>query len=144
MRLKKISAFWVSVRFVLENAQTVLSWSFQTVVNLNTTTDVSVATGAFLSFNNVLNLNGFDPAAGDVFDIIDSSAIGGVGFDSLSLPPLAAGLAWDTSTLMTDGSLSISAVPEPAAAVLLGLALVGLVANRRPFSSGCDNCRIKG
>ena len=32
---------------------------FQTVVNLNTAADVSIATGAFLSFNNDLNLNGF-------------------------------------------------------------------------------------
>ncbi len=35
------------------------SHQFQTVVNLNTATDVSVAEGAFLSFNNGLNLNGF-------------------------------------------------------------------------------------
>ena len=34
------------------------SHEFQAIVNLNTATDVSIATGAFLSFNNGLNLNG--------------------------------------------------------------------------------------
>jgi hypothetical protein len=77
-------------------------------------------------------LDGFDPSAGDVFDILDSSAIGGVGFDSLSLPALADGLVWDTSVFLTDGSLSVTAVPEPDMVVLFGIALLGLVGIRRP------------
>ena len=72
---------------------------------------------------DVILLDGFQPSEGDVFDILDASAIGGAGFDSLSLPGLADGLVWDTSSLMSGGSLSVSAIPEPASISLLFAAL---------------------
>ena len=68
---------------------------------------------------DVTLLEEFNPSEGDVFDILDASTIGGAGFDSLSLPGLADGLAWDISNLMSGGSLSISAVPEPSAIMLV-------------------------
>ena len=82
---------------------------------------------------DVILLDGFQPSEGDVFDILDASAIGRAGFDSLSLPGLADGLAWDTSSLMSGGSLSVSAIPEPASISLLLAALgaLALVGHRR-------------
>jgi len=68
---------------------------------------------------DVVLLDGFQPAEGDVFDILDANAILGDGFGSLSLPGLAEGLAWDTSNLTSGGSLSVSAVPEPSAIMLV-------------------------
>lgn len=76
-------------------------------------------------------LDEFDPSEGDVFDILNSSSIGGVGFDSLSLPALAEGLAWDTSALLTAGTLSITAAPEPDLVVYFGIGLLGLAAFTR-------------
>ena len=76
---------------------------------------------------DVLLLDGFNPAEGDIYDILDFSAIDGVGFDSLNLPALASGLIWDTSDLMTAGSLSVSSVPEPSALMLMGIAMFTLL-----------------
>jgi hypothetical protein len=58
----------------------------------------------------VLLLDGFSPQLGAAFDVLDWSAVTGT-FDSISLPPLASGLAWNTSQLYTDGSLSVVASP---------------------------------
>jgi len=80
-------------------------------------------------------LDGFEPSEGDVFDFLDASVISGAGFDSVSLPALDEGLAWDTSSLMSSGSLLVSAatVPEPAAMVsfLLGAFGISLAARRK-------------
>jgi len=78
-------------------------------------------------------LDGFEPSEGDVFDILDASAISGAGFDSISLPSLDEGLAWDTSSLLSSGSLSVSAVPEPStlASLLMGSLGIGLAIRRR-------------
>ena len=89
--------------------------------------DVSGAVTLNGGLLDVILLDGFQPSEGDVFDILDASAIGGAGFDSLSLPGLADGLVWDTSSLMTGGSLSVSAIPEPASISLL-LAALGMIA----------------
>jgi hypothetical protein len=52
-------------------------------------------------------INGFTPAAGNSFEII--TATGGISgaFTSLSLPALAAPLAWNTNQLYTSGLLSV-------------------------------------
>ena len=82
---------------------------------------------------DVTLLDGFNPSEGDVFDVLDASAISGAGFDSLGLPALASGLAWDTSSLMSSGSLAITAVPEPSTVVLIfaGALYAGCVARRK-------------
>jgi autotransporter-associated beta strand protein len=51
-------------------------------------------------------LNGFAPAVGDTFDILDWSTLTGT-FNVIQLPPLAAGLEWNTSELYTTGVLSV-------------------------------------
>ena len=65
-------------------------------------------------------LEGFQPAAGDSFDLLDFGSLAGA-FDNLDLPQLAVGLAWDTIDLYVDGSVSI--IPEPCGILLLVLGL---------------------
>ena len=74
-------------------------------------------------------LDGFQPALGDDFDVLDFGAIEGE-FNEILLPSLSDGLAWDVSSLYRNGSLSI--VPEPASWGLLGVMIAfGVAANRR-------------
>ena len=51
---------------------------------------------------NVSLINNFKPVAGAAFDILDWGTLTGT-FGSIALPPLSAGLAWDTSQLYTTG-----------------------------------------
>ena len=56
---------------------------------------------------NVSLINGFAPATGNSFDILDWGTRSGT-FSSLQLPGLPGGLQWNTSQLTTTGVLSIS------------------------------------
>jgi hypothetical protein len=47
---------------------------------------------------NVALINGFSPAAGNSFDILDGGTLAGT-FETLSLPMLANGLTWNFSQL---------------------------------------------
>jgi autotransporter-associated beta strand protein len=84
-------------------------------------------------------LPGYVAAAGHSFDVFDfTSASGGFSF---SLPALGGGLTWNTSQLLTTGTLSIvggpiTAVPEPAAATLGCLAAVAVWRRRGGFRRG--------
>jgi hypothetical protein len=51
-------------------------------------------------------VNGFTPAAGNSFDILDGASTSGT-FDTLSLPSLAPGLMWNVSKLYTTGVLRV-------------------------------------
>ncbi|MEN6407388.1 MAG: PEP-CTERM sorting domain-containing protein, partial [Thermoguttaceae bacterium] len=66
-------------------------------------------------------------AAGQSWDLFDASSFSG-SFSAYDLPTLAAGLAWDTSSVGTTGAISVTAVPEPATAVMLLGGLLGLIA----------------
>ena len=73
---------------------------------------------------NVVLIDGFDPALGDTFDLLDWGALDGT-FNTVNLPNLDPGLAWNTSELYSDGVIAV--VPEPATLILLavgGLALI--------------------
>jgi len=78
-------------------------------------------------------LPGYVAASGHSFDVFDFTTASGA--FSLSLPALGGGLSWNTSSLLTTGTLSIggpiAAVPEPAAATLACLAMAGLWRRRR-------------
>lgn len=50
-------------------------------------------------------------------------------FESLLLPDLPSGLAWDTANLLSNGTISV--VPEPSTLVLLAICAVGLLAYAR-------------
>ena len=69
--------------------------------------------------------------AGQRWDLFDW--LGGVDgrFASVELPALAGGLRWDTSALYASGEIGISAVPEPAAWMLMAAGLL-VIRRRRP------------
>ncbi len=77
-------------------------------------------------------LNGFTPSLGDTFDLLGFTSITG-SFNTINLPTLASGLAFDTSSLLTTGSIAI--VPEPgvAAALLIATPLLAHRRQRRQF-----------
>jgi hypothetical protein len=54
--------------------------------------------------------DGFSPAAGNSFDILNWSTLSGT-FAALQLPALGGGLSWTTSALYTTGVLSVAAAP---------------------------------
>jgi len=66
-------------------------------------------------------IGGFDPQFGDEFDLFEGAMSGE--FTAFDLPGLQAGLKWDTSSLYTDGVISVT--PEPAT---LGMLLLGALA----------------
>lgn len=73
-----------------------------------------------LTFDGTLNvtlIDAFNPSGGDSFDLFDFDSASGT-FDALNLPTLGGGLFWDTSDLYSLGTISVSAVPEPSAALL--------------------------
>lgn len=72
--------------------------------------DGALTAGGTLS---VTLLNNYAPAAGDSFDLLDFASASGS--FTLSLPPLAAGLIWDDSNLLTGGVLAVAAVPLDSA-----------------------------
>jgi hypothetical protein len=70
-------------------------------------------------------IDGFSPALGDSFDLLDWGALIGA-FAAVNLPALAGDVAWDSSRLYSDGTLAV--IPEPATSALLaaGLAVLAL------------------
>jgi fibronectin-binding autotransporter adhesin len=60
--------------------------------------------------------NGYVPSVGATFDLLDWGGPLTGSFTSLDLP---AGITWNTSNLYTNGTLSVVAIPEPAALSLL-------------------------
>jgi hypothetical protein len=71
-------------------------------------------------------LDGYSPAAGDVFDIMDFASLtnNGYTFDWTNAA-LSPGLAWDTTAFATTGSIGVIEVPEPSTLMLLGIAAIG-------------------
>ena len=78
---------------------------------------------------NVALLASFAPHKGDMFDLFDGTMNGT--FQAVNLPELRHGLAWDTTRLYTDGTVTV--VPEPVSLVagLVGLACIGGYLKRR-------------
>jgi autotransporter-associated beta strand protein len=75
--------------------------------------------------------SGFNPLNGDVFDILDFASFNG-NFDSILLPTLDPGLAWDTSRLDSTGEIFIfNAIPEPSSAIFVLMIFGASIAQRR-------------
>jgi autotransporter-associated beta strand protein len=87
-----------------------------------------------MTFGGTLNVNlisGYMPASGASFNLFDWGSASGT-FATLNLPALTSGLSWNTSSLYTDGTISVSAIPEPSTyAAIFGLAALGFAALRR-------------
>lgn len=65
---------------------------------------------------------------GDTFNLFDAASFAG-SFTSLTLPSLSDGLVWDTSKLLTDGTIIV--VPEPNVALLGAAGLLLIFLRRR-------------
>ncbi len=136
---------------------------YNTHVSLNASAWETTATGTvrgdhdFLNIDGQLSLNGdstvilsfvgYNPVAGDVFDLMDwLGVLGGTGFDAgtnfrnggngggdLELPTLSgANLGYDVSLFASQGIIMVvSTVPEPGRMVLLVLGAVSWVLRRR-------------
>ena len=86
--------------------------------------------GGVFGLNGLLDvdlINGFNPALGNTFNILNGTTSGS--FGSFSFPSLNPGLSWDTSDLYTLGNLKI--VPEPGTVTLLLAGLGALLRRRR-------------
>ncbi len=77
-------------------------------------------------------INAFAPTGPTTFNLFDFGSLTGT-FDTINLPALGSGYAWDTTALYSAGELSIAtAIPEPSTyAALFGLGALGLVFWRR-------------
>jgi hypothetical protein len=86
-----------------------------------------------LSFGGTLKLvelDGFEPHAGDRFDLFDwGSSSGSFSDIDTSAAGLGPGLVWDFSQLYVNGEIGVAAVPEPQAWALW-LAGLGVLAQR--------------
>lgn len=103
-------------------------------------TSLSWNTGGKISLNYIGSGAGYSWAQGDVFNLLDWTAlsggnfgsIGGGAFDSavdFDLPSLSGGLLWDTSRFVTTGAIAV--VPEPSRALLMLIGLLALGFHRR-------------
>lgn len=111
---------------------------------LTLTGDLGVADGFILEVMLDDSVAADSLIAGDTWNLLDfASATGTFDEGDFILPGgLAAGLAWDTSNLLTTGELSVVAagslqtanIPEPSSALLVVLATVGLGIARRQLS----------
>ena len=72
-------------------------------------------------------INGFTPVLGNSFDLFNGTLVGD--FDTVMLPALGGALAWDTTQLTQNGTVSV--VPEPSTLALVGFGLVALALRRK-------------
>ncbi len=72
---------------------------------------------------NVSLVNGFSPAVGQSFDLINGHTNGS--FAEINLPTLGSDLRWDTGQLYTNGTIEV--LPEPSTLLLLAVGAIGLI-----------------
>ncbi|GEP45319.1 beta strand repeat-containing protein [Brevifollis gellanilyticus] len=111
----------------------------------------NASTSGTLTFSGNISVSGtaFTPALGQVFNLIDWSALISTNFSSFSfgnnyrdgtadngsqfdLPDISAsGYAWDISRFATSGSVVVVAIPEPSRMLLIAFALAAMFFRRR-------------
>lgn len=98
---------------------------------------LNLTSGARFQFT----LDGYAPAEGDVFNVLDWGGINASTFSlasdlDLSAAQLNAGLVWNTSQFLTDGILYVTPEPSVALAIMIG-ALPLLLGRRRQARRIC-------
>ncbi|HLP77067.1 MAG TPA: cadherin domain-containing protein, partial [Candidatus Paceibacterota bacterium] len=89
-----------------------------TLIQINKTglalTNDLVNTAGMLTLGGSLTVTNTGEALslGDAFKFFDAASFGG-SFASVTLPPVDAGLFWNTATLAADGTIRVAAVPMP-------------------------------
>ena len=86
---------------------------------------------------NVVLLDGFEPQPGQSFQLFDGELSGSL--DYLNLPVLPNGEQWNTSSVNTNGTITVT--PEPSSFALLAAGTAGLLgycAWRRLRSKNCE------
>ena len=111
---------------------TVLSSYEMANTSLHDLLTVNGASSPVINGTIKLSSLGYNPVFGDVFDLLDWAAVGGVtgstGYDFSSIM-LSPELGWNTDLFASNGILVV--VPEPSRAILLLLGLLGLMMRRR-------------
>lgn len=99
------------------------STSFFEIRKSPLTNDVAKISGTLTNGGNLIvtNLGGSALAAGDSFQLFKATSYAG-SFNTLALPPLGANLAWDTSTLSTNGTLTVINTMPPEFSSITSLA----------------------
>jgi len=81
-------------------------------------------------------LDNYNFSSGDSYDLFNFASIDATNFDitklDVALPTLNSNeLAWNTSSFITDGMVSVIAVPEPSLLQMFGIGLISLIACHR-------------
>lgn len=89
------------------------------------TSDKVAVTGSLTAAGTIaVTLSGYVPVLNDVFDLADASGITGTPTFDFSGAALTAGLAWDTSSFASDGTIKV-VVDDPFIAWAAGFGLAG-------------------
>lgn len=89
------------------------------------TSDKVAVTGGLTAAGTIaVTLSGYVPVVNDVFDLADASGITGTPTFDFSAAALTAGLAWDTSSFATDGTIKV-VLDDPFIAWAAGFGLAG-------------------
>ena len=100
---------------------------------IDVTTSLTLGTDTDFTFEV---LNNYVFSIGDSYDLFNFASIDTTNFDitklDVALPTLNSNeLAWNTSSFITDGMVSVIAVPEPSALQMFGIGLISLIACHR-------------
>ena len=100
---------------------------------IDVTTSLTLGAGTDFTFEV---LDNYVFSIGDSYDLFNFGSIDTTGFDitklDVALPTLSSNeLAWNTSSFITDGMVSVIAVPEPSLFQMFGLGLISLFVCRR-------------
>ena len=95
---------------------------------IDVTTSLTLGAGTDFTFEV---LDNYVFSIGDSYDLFNFGSIDTTGFDitklDVALPTLSSNeLAWNTSSFITDGMVSVIAVPEPSLFQMFGLGLISL------------------
>lgn len=92
---------------------------------------LNISGDAVLNGTIDVDLVGFAPVVGHSFELFAANSITGNPIFDFSDAALSPGLAWNTSSFLSTGSISVAAVPEPTSFGLVGMSLLYLSRRKR-------------